>query len=616
MEGLYTLGVSVFSDQGGRKYMEDVTQIVVEPEPELDDELLPRPAETKLDGGSGRWGSKISGTASCSTTGTASAVKAVAEWSRCKTRSESGGAKRSEQSPARLQRRRCRRSMAFFAVYDGHGGREAAQFARDHLWDFIRKQKGFLSLDPQEVCTAIRKGFVACHHAMWKKLPEWPRTMTGLPSTSGTTASVVIIRGSKMYVAHVGDSGVIVGVQDNPRDDFVRAVEVTQDHKPELPKERERIEGLGGSVINKSGVNRVVWKRPRLTHNGPVRRSTVIDQIPFLAVARALGDLWSYDFYSGKFVVSPEPDTSVYTIDPHQHKYIILGSDGLWNMIPPQDAVSMCQEQEERKGLMGEPGQSCAKMLVNRALGRWRQRMLRADNTSAIVICISSLSGRDNNTVSEEELHLNLAESPCYNSQEIYLMSASPCPSHPIKSLDENPWPRLTCSEPLPSPVCRNTCTEKTAEWLSEASRCGWHSSWSPSRDPQVVEENCNKSSTLRTFEPYRSSLSVCFSPFSSADPKNLRTPPSSQTKTAEAAEAEKTSTGIFKRTLEESNSGPALKKPRRNLVRASTSQPQSTSITPKRKTSDKLIMRRSLRGQKKLGNPLLHQHRKTICVC
>jgi len=43
------------------------------------------------------------------------------------------------------------------------------------------------------------------------------------------------------------------------------------------------------SVIKKSGVNRVVWKRPRLSHNGPVRRSTVIDNIPFLAVARALG---------------------------------------------------------------------------------------------------------------------------------------------------------------------------------------------------------------------------------------------------------------------------------------------------------------------------------------
>ncbi|KAI5282129.1 Protein Phosphatase 1D, partial [Manis pentadactyla] len=50
----------------------------------------------------------------------------------------------------------------------------------------------------------------------------------------------------KMYVAQMGDSGVVLGIQEDPKADFVRAVEVTQDHKPELPKERERIEGLGG----------------------------------------------------------------------------------------------------------------------------------------------------------------------------------------------------------------------------------------------------------------------------------------------------------------------------------------------------------------------------------
>lgn len=70
---------------------------------------------------------------------------------------------------------------------------------------------------------------------------------------------------------------------------------------------------------------------------------------PFCALP---GDLWSYDFYSGEFVVSPEPDTSVHTIDPQKHKYIILGSDGLWNMIPPQDAISMCQDHEEKKYFM------------------------------------------------------------------------------------------------------------------------------------------------------------------------------------------------------------------------------------------------------------------------
>lgn len=46
-------------------------------------------------------------------------------------------------------------------------------------------------------------------------------------------------------------------------------------------------------------------------------------------------------------MVSPEPDTSVVTLDPTKHRYIILGSDGLWNMVPPQEAISMCQNNDE-----------------------------------------------------------------------------------------------------------------------------------------------------------------------------------------------------------------------------------------------------------------------------
>ncbi|KAG8587820.1 hypothetical protein GDO81_005793 [Engystomops pustulosus] len=397
MEIPFTLRVSVSSDQGGRKYMEDVNQILVEPEP----------GEGEL------------------------------PWEEEEEEAEHGEeAESPEQAPAQNGAKAGGKSgqcVGFFAVFDGHGGREAAHFARDHLWGFIRKQKGFMSQDPEEVCTAIRKGFIACHHAMWKKLPEWPKTMTGLPSTSGTTASVVIIRGNKLYVAHVGDSGVVFGLKSGSKE-MLKAVEVTQDHKPELPRERERIEGLGGSVINKSGVNRVVWKRPRLTHNGPVRRSTVIDQIPFLAVARALGDLWSYDFYSGEFVVSPEPDTSVHTIDPQTHKYIIIGSDGLWNMVSAQDAILLCQEQEKSYA-NGECGQSFSKILVNRALAQWRHRMLRADNTSAIVICISPQSEKPR-CCATEELFINLSDSTHYNSQDMHFMSTSPCSTPPIKVIN------------------------------------------------------------------------------------------------------------------------------------------------------------------------------------
>lgn len=46
-------------------------------------------------------------------------------------------------------------------------------------------------------------------------------------------------------------------------------------------------------------------------------------------------------------MVSPEPDTSVVTLDPSRHRYIIVGSDGLWNMVPPQEAVTVCQSHDE-----------------------------------------------------------------------------------------------------------------------------------------------------------------------------------------------------------------------------------------------------------------------------
>ncbi|XP_031586550.1 protein phosphatase 1D-like [Oreochromis aureus] len=392
MDDAIIFRMSAFSEQGGRKYMEDVVEIRLEYEP------TPTPAEdypnSQRQGGPGKAGSEAIKQTHSETHGhevSAESSPATAAWTESLSDGDSGNisAPTSDQKDAE-NLVDTRRSVAFFAVFDGHGGREAAHFARENLWGLLKRQRGFWSKDHSEVCAALRKGFIACHHAMWKELPEWPKTITGLPSTSGTTASVIVIRGVHMYVAHVGDSAVVVGVKENDSDITLQALEVTQDHKPELPKEKERIERLGGSVMKKSGVNRVVWKRPRLTHNGPVRRSTVIDQIPFLAVARSLGDLWSYDFYSGEFVVSPEPDTTVMTLDPKRHRYIILGSDGLWNMMPPKNAVNMCYSHDK---MVGPKGMSCARRLGCTALLFWKERMLRADNTTVIVLALQERGG-------------------------------------------------------------------------------------------------------------------------------------------------------------------------------------------------------------------------------
>lgn len=78
-------------------------------------------------------------------------------------------------------------------------------------------------------------------------------------------------------------------------------------------------------IIITLGVPRVVWNRPKIGHQGPVRRSTPIDEIPFLAVARSLGDLWSYNSQINQFVVSPDPDCSVLPIDTNIHRCLIFG---------------------------------------------------------------------------------------------------------------------------------------------------------------------------------------------------------------------------------------------------------------------------------------------------
>ena len=57
---------------------------------------------------------------------------------------------------------------AFIGIYDGHGGAEAATFAKEHLMMQIINQKAFWSESDHDVLRAIREGYIATHYAMWR----------------------------------------------------------------------------------------------------------------------------------------------------------------------------------------------------------------------------------------------------------------------------------------------------------------------------------------------------------------------------------------------------------------------------------------------------------------
>ncbi|KAH8387169.1 hypothetical protein KR093_005229, partial [Drosophila rubida] len=279
---------------------------------------------------------------------------------------------------------------AFFGIYDGHGGTEAALFAKEHLMLEIVKQKQFWSDNDEDVLRAIREGYIGTHFAMWREQEKWPRTANGHLSTAGTTATVAFMRREKIYIGHVGDSGIVLGYQ-NPNERRWRAKQLTTDHKPESLAEKARIQRSGGQVAIKSGVPRVVWNRPRdPMHRGPIRQRTVVDDIPFLAVARSLGDLWSYNSRCKEFVVSPDPDVKVVKIDPNTFRCLIFGTDGLWNVITAQEAVDSVREKHIIGECMHEQDvMNPSKALVDRALKTWATKKMRADNTSVVTVILT-----------------------------------------------------------------------------------------------------------------------------------------------------------------------------------------------------------------------------------
>jgi len=329
---------------------------------------------------------------------------------------------------------------AFFGIFDGHGGKEAALFAKEHLMDNITKNQNFWSENDDLVLKSIREGFLKTQQDMWGDLENWSRTGSGLPSTAGTTASIAFVRRGKIFVGHVGDSGIVLGEQDDEYPDIWNAKPLTRDHKPECEIELARIEAAGGKVVNKSGVPRVVWNRPRPGHTGPVRRSTPIDEVPFLAVARALGDLWSYNSKNDTFVVSPEPDLHVYTIDISKHRCLVLGTDGAWNVLSAETAVSAVKiaEKNNEKHMLephaGHTWQNPSKRLVDVAVDKWRAYKLRADNTSVVVVMLDP-PGPPRAQVLRRQRDLAkgnaiaAAKKPCNNT------NAPPLPPKPTKSL-------------------------------------------------------------------------------------------------------------------------------------------------------------------------------------
>uniref|UniRef100_A0A1A8I3Q5 Protein phosphatase 1E n=2 Tax=Nothobranchius TaxID=28779 RepID=A0A1A8I3Q5_NOTKU len=194
--------------------------------------------------------------------------------------------------------------QAFFAVFDGHGGVDAAIYAANHLHVNLVRQECF-SQDPND---ALCRAFKLTDERFVKKASRENLRC-------GTTGVVTFLRGRTLHVAWLGDSQVILVRRG-------QVVELMKPHKPDREDEKQRIEALGGCVIW-FGTWRV---------NGS------------LSVSRAIGDSEHKPYICG------DADHGIFPLDGSED-YLILACDGFWDTVNSDEAVRVVSDHlQENNG--------------------------------------------------------------------------------------------------------------------------------------------------------------------------------------------------------------------------------------------------------------------------
>jgi serine/threonine protein phosphatase PrpC len=193
---------------------------------------------------------------------------------------------------------------------------------------------------------------------------------------SGTTATVVYVTDEAVVVASVGDSRAILSSRRRNDDASVlmSAVQLTIDHVASNPDERKLVEQRGGVVESATGLARV---------NGT------------LAITRSLGDAQLSPF------LSREPHVVAMTRQEIMDLcglstlnglpcFIVLASDGLWDVVTNQEAVDMVtqvmEQHDNNHGTSWEEGgafQEAAEVLTQEAYVR--------GSTDNIGVCVFAI---------------------------------------------------------------------------------------------------------------------------------------------------------------------------------------------------------------------------------
>ena len=254
----------------------------------------------------------------------------------------------------------------FFAVYDGHGGNGCSLFLKENLHKYI---KSFSKEGINDAVNIVENIF----------LNEIALDKSGFENDhSGSCAIMALINKNKLLVANIGDSRLVLFKKNS-------LFFITEDHKPNSPKEKTRIEKAGGSIYQTQSPIPIYQNGKKIDIPWRVNPGR-------LSVSRTFGDIEAKNenFGGKKNIVVALPDITEIELDD-DFNLLVIGCDGIFDVLSNEqilECVKIVIKEKNVKDLneinVSELCGDIADMIIKSSLA-----LDSFDNVSCIVVAFN-----------------------------------------------------------------------------------------------------------------------------------------------------------------------------------------------------------------------------------
>ncbi len=279
-----------------------------------------------------------------------------------------------------------------YAVFDGHAGRQAAEFAREHIVEVLRGDERICGApDPNSVRAAIVDAFL---HVDREFLQLCDRDNL----YAGTTAVLCLIIGHGLWVATLGDSKATLACSA-VGGGVPETIEMSTVQTPGRADERERILKAGGWVTEEKEI--FISRLRQMDLSDAMIREYAEKKVGMVSIFRVNGDIsvsraigdpdykkdhgletFCFSFprdhprkFTGDLIIA-EPEVLCRQMCGSE-EFLIAASDGLWDVIDADLATLLVRNQRQA----GRTAKAAAQELVDTAM-----KLGTSDNVSVIVV--------------------------------------------------------------------------------------------------------------------------------------------------------------------------------------------------------------------------------------